>query len=297
MEVLQSLPAGLFVALIAVLGLLVGSFLNVVIYRLPKMIEAAWQQECKALLISGDAPHGAAGVPSNGSAEPFNLMWPRSRCGACGHTIRWFENIPVLSWLFLRGKCSACHTPISARYPVVELITGMLFTYIAWRWGASWATLGWLVFMAALLALIFIDWDTTYLPDDITLPLVWLGLLMALAGVNPLVASLSDAVWGAVAGYLILWSIYWIFKFSTGKEGMGYGDFKLLAALGAWFGWQALLPIVLMSSVVGAVVGIALKINANLREGGYMPYGPFLGIAALAVLFVGAPTMMAWMGL
>jgi leader peptidase (prepilin peptidase) / N-methyltransferase len=272
-------------ALVGVLGLLVGSFLNVVIHRLPKMLEAQWAAECAEL---------------NGQALPeqakLNLIVPRSRCPECGHEIRWYENIPVLSFLALRGKCSSCGTRIGFRYPVVELITGALFFFCATRWGWTMTTAVWCIFCATLVALTCIDWDTTLLPDDMTLPLVWLGLIVAALRWNSLV-TLPDALWGAVAGYLSLWLVYWAFKLVTGKEGMGYGDFKLFAALGAWFGWQALVPIILMASVIGAIVGIAMKLSSGLREGGYIPFGPFLAGAGFTGLIFGPQSILRTIGL
>ena len=272
---------------LGVLGLLIGSFLNVVIHRLPKMLEAQWAAECASLGSESDEPT---------ATEKFNLMTPRSRCPHCGHAITWYENIPVLSFLALRGKCSQCKAPIGFRYLLVELITGALFAFCGLRLGLTPAAIAWSGFCAALVALALIDWDTTLLPDDITLPLLWAGLIVAVLGVNRGL-SLNDALWGAVLGYLCLWLVYWGFKLLTGKEGMGYGDFKLLAALGAWFGWQALLPIILMSSIIGAVVGIALKLRGGLREGGYMPFGPFLVGAGFVVLFFGPRTVLSWIGL
>lgn len=265
------------IVLAAMIGLLVGSFLNVVIYRLPIMLNRAWKCQCEELLeIENTAP------------EPtFNLLVPRSRCGECGHQIKWYENIPLLSYIVLRGQCSSCKTPFGLRYPLVELVTGVLFGYCAWRWGQTWTTALWCVVMAALVSLFFIDWDTTLLPDNITLPLLWLGILAAALGLNPLVSSLKDAVYGAMVGYLSLWAVYWLFKLTTGKEGMGYGDFKLLAALCAWLGLNALIPIILFSSVVGVIGGILMKIFSGLREGGYVPFGPFLIGAALLVVFFG----------
>nr|MDP2192705.1 A24 family peptidase [Rhodoferax sp.] len=267
-----------------VLGLVVGSFLNVVIYRLPIMLEAQWRAECVEL--SGKE------VPS---AERFNLAVPRSRCSKCGHQIRWYENIPLVSYLFLRGKCAACATPISLRYPLVELTTGALFFYCAWRWGMTPSALAWSGFSASLLALALIDWDTTLLPDDITLPLLWAGLIAATLQWTSV--TLATAFWGAVAGYLSLWLVYWAFKLITGKEGMGFGDFKLFAALGAWFGWQALVPIILMASVIGAIVGIAMKFSSALREGGYLPFGPFLAGAGLTAMIFGPGTILRFVGL
>jgi leader peptidase (prepilin peptidase) / N-methyltransferase len=272
-------------AFIGVIGLLIGSFLNVVIHRLPKMLEAQWADECAGLNGQEPSPR-----------EKYNLIVPRSGCPQCGHQIRWYENIPVLSYLALRGKCSACKTPISIRYPMVELVTGSLFFFCATRWGLTTTTAAWCVFCTLLVALACIDWDTTLLPDDMTLPLVWLGLIVAALGWNPM-TTLPHALWGAVAGYLSLWAVYWLFKLVTGKEGMGYGDFKLFAALGAWFGWQALIPIILMSSVIGAIVGIAMKFSSGLREGGYIPFGPFLAGAGLTALIVGPQTILRSIGL
>ncbi len=268
-----------------VLGLLIGSFLNVVVHRLPIMMERGWERECRELRNEPPGP----------DAEPFNLVVPRSRCPKCGHPIAWYENIPLLSYAFLRGRCAQCATPISARYPLVELATGLLFAWCGHRYGLTTTALVWSGFAAALLTLALIDWDTTLLPDDITLPLLWGGLIAAQLGFSG--TPLASALWGAVAGYLALWSIYWLFKLATGKEGMGYGDFKLLAALGAWFGWEALIPIILMSSVIGAIVGIALKINSKLREGGYIPFGPFLAGAGLTVLVVGSTGIRRLLGI
>ena len=270
--------------IVGFIGLLVGSFLNVVILRLPKMMEKQWAAEVAE--FQGETPV---------QETTFNLMLPRSRCPKCAHQIQSYENIPILSYLFLRGKCSACKTPISLRYPTIELITGALFFYCIWRWGLTPTGLAWCGFSAALLSLSMIDWDTTLLPDNITLPLLWAGLLFAaLKWTN---VTLESSIWGAAAGYLSLWLIYWVFKLVTGKEGMGYGDFKLFAALGAWFGWQALIPIILMASVIGAIVGIALKFSSKLREGGYFPFGPFLGLAGFSALFFGPQTILKIVGL
>ena len=277
---LQWLDASLF----GVMGLLVGSFLNVVIYRLPKMMERQWALECAEMSGAQSA-----------AVVPFNLMVPRSRCQKCDHQIRWFENIPVFSYLVLRGKCANCGTAIGARYPLVELASGALFAWSAWKWGATPTALIWCAFSAAILALALIDWDTTFLPDDITLPLLWGGLIAAALQLTSI--PLSATVWGAVAGYLSLWLIYWAFKLLTRKEGMGYGDFKLFAALGAWFGWQALVPIILMASVIGAVVGIAMKYSSGLREGGYVPFGPFLAGAGLTAMIIGPQSILHFIGL
>lgn len=270
--------------LAGLLGLLIGSFLNVVVYRLPKMLERQWAAECAEL----------NGRPTP-EAERFNLMVPRSRCQKCGHQIRWFENIPVLSYLALRGRCSVCRTPISLRYPLIELATGGLFFFCAWTWGITPTGLVWSAFGAAILTLGLIDWDTTLLPDDITLPLLWGGLIAA--ALQWTTVPLPSALWGAVAGYLSLWLVYWSFKLVTGKEGMGYGDFKLFAALGAWFGWPALVPIILMASVIGAVIGIAMKFSSGLREGGYVPFGPFLAAAGLTAMIFGPQSILRFIGL
>ena len=263
-------------ALAGLLGLLIGSFLNVLIFRLPRMLEAQWARDCAELR--------AEPLPAEEAA--FNLMTPASHCQSCGHKIRWYENIPVLSYLVLRGRCSACGASISLRYPVVEVVTAGLFAFCAHRWGLTPAGGLWCLFSAVLLAAALIDWDTTLLPDDLTLPLMWAGLIGAALGWTGV--SLTDSLWGAVGGYMSLWLVYWGFKLITGKEGMGYGDFKLFAALGAWFGWPALIPIILISSVIGALIGIAMKLSSGLREGGYIPFGPFLAGAGFAALYWGA---------
>lgn len=267
--------------LVFLLGLLVGSFLNVVIHRLPKMMEADWYAQCAEL----------RGEPASTGAR-YNLAVPRSACPVCGHAITALENIPLLSWLGLRGRCSACGTAISVRYPLIELLTGLLSAAVAWKWGWSPQTLGALLLVWILIALAFIDLDTTLLPDDLTLPLIWLGLLFNLGGHF---ASLSDAVIGAVAGYLLLWSVYWGFKLITGKDGMGYGDFKLLAAIGAWLGWQLLPVTILLSSVVGAAVGIALIVLVKHDRRVPIPFGPYLAGGGLVALFFGADLTQAYL--
>ncbi len=277
-------------ALLGLLGLLVGSFLNVVIHRLPKMMELRWAAECADL----QAQQSGSNEPV-APAAAFNLMVPRSRCPHCGHQIRWFENVPVLSYLAIKGRCTSCRAPISARYPLIEFTSAALFAWCGWRWGLTWTGLAWSGFAAAVLALAAIDWDTTLLPDDITLPLLWAGLCAAALGLGE--TNLTDALWGAVGGYLSLWLVYWAFKLATGKEGMGYGDFKLFAALGAWFGWQALIPVILMASVIGAVVGIGMKVFSRLREGGYVPFGPFLALAGLTAMIFGPTSILAAIGL
>lgn len=256
-----------------VIGLLVGSFLNVVIHRLPKMMEREWHNSC--LDIQGQE------VPEQAK---YNLVVPRSACPSCGHKIGALENIPVISYLFLRGRCKACKTPISLRYPLVEALTGALSLAVAVQYGYSHLTLFALVFVIALIALTFIDVDTQLLPDDITLPLLWLGLLLNL---NYGFTDITSAVIGAMAGYLVLWAVYWLFKLVTGKEGMGYGDFKLLAAIGAWFGWQLLPAVILLSSVVGSVIGIGLILFKGKTRQTAIPFGPFLALGGIAALFYG----------
>ena len=291
----------------ALLGLAIGSFLNVVIHRLPQMLERQWWGDVVHQLSDAESyrrvfkaaapePIAATAAALKESIEGMpnlGLARPASRCPACMHRIRAHENIPVLSWLLLRGRCSACKTAISARYPLVELSCAALFAAIGWRFGAQTVALLWCAFAAVLLALSLIDWDTTVLPDAMTLPLLWAGLLAATLGWT---IPLTSAVIGAIAGYLSLWSVYWFFKLATGKEGMGYGDFKLLGALGAWLGWQALLPIVLIASVLGALIGIAMKVSGALREGRYVPFGPFLAGGGLLVMLVGTSTALGWIG-
>ncbi len=281
MELLHTEPA-LFTGLVFLFSLLIGSFLNVVIHRLPKMMEAEWHVQCAEL--RGEA---VAAAPA------YNLWLPRSACPQCGHQITALENIPLISWLFLRGRCSACRTLISARYPLVELLVAMLSAAVAWKWGVSMQTLGALLLVWMLVVLAFIDLDTTLLPDSLTLPLVWLGLLF---NMNGFLVPLADAVIGAMAGYLILWSVYWLFKLATGKEGMGYGDFKLLAAIGAWLGWQMLPVTLLLSSVVGALVGIAMIILVKHDRRVPIPFGPYLAGGGLVALFFGADLTQAYLG-
>jgi leader peptidase (prepilin peptidase)/N-methyltransferase len=269
----QAHPA-LFVAAVAVLSLAVGSFLNVVIHRLPKMLERAWRAELAGLNGQEAASDGPA----------YTLAAPRSQCPACGHQITALENIPLASYLALRGRCSACKAPISPRYPFVEALTGILSAYVAWRFGVTWTTAAALLFAWSMIALAFIDLDTFYLPDDITFPLIWLGLLVNIGGVF---VDLQAAVIGAAAGYLSLWSVYWAFKLATGKEGMGYGDFKLLAAIGAWLGWKMLPVVILLASFAGAVVGIGLIVFARHGRNVPIPFGPYLVLAGLAAMFWG----------
>jgi leader peptidase (prepilin peptidase)/N-methyltransferase len=276
----------LLVCVACLLGLLVGSFLNVVIHRLPLMMEREWQAQCAEL--SGGSVE---------ETEPLNLSTPRSRCPNCGHAISAVENIPIVSYLFLKGKCAECKSPISARYPIIELVTGILSGLIAWQYGFDWSCLGALALVWALIALTMIDVDHQLLPDSITLPLVWLGILFNLFGVF---TDLNSSVIGAMAGYLSLWSVYHLFKLLTGKEGMGYGDFKLLAALGAWLGWQYILMIILLSSLVGAIVGISLIIFRKHNSQVPIPFGPYLAAAGGIALIWGPSINQAylnWLGL
>jgi len=269
---LQQEPTFFLIISIA-FGLVVGSFLNVVIYRLPKMMEQEWHQQC--LNLQG----------KEAEAKPkFTLSTPRSTCPACGHAIRALENIPLISFALLKGRCSACKTRISARYPLIELLTASLIGLASWQFGYTYTTLFAWLFSFSLIALTFIDFDTQLLPDDITLPLLWLGLAFNL---NTGFTDLQSAVIGAMVGYLSLWSIYWAFRLVTGKEGMGYGDFKLLAAIGAWFGWQLLPAVILLSSITGAVIGIGLIMFTKRGRETPMPFGPFLAIAGIAALFFG----------
>jgi leader peptidase (prepilin peptidase)/N-methyltransferase len=269
-------PATLAATLAALLfGLLIGSFLNVVVYRMPVMAQRELDNYI-AHEAGKDLPH----------QDRFNLMVPRSACPHCGHQITALENIPVVSWLFLRGKCSACKAPISPRYPIVEAVTGLLSALMVWHFGSGWLGLASLVFAYFLIAMTLIDYDTKTLPDDLTFPLLWLGLLINLDG---MIVPLRDAVIGAMAGYLALWAVYWLFKLATGKEGMGYGDFKLLAALGAWMGWAMLPTIIILSSVVGAIVGISLIVFARRDRNNPIPFGPYLAAAGMIALMYGIP--------
>ena len=292
LHVLQTHSAAAL-AVAALLGLLVGSFLNVVILRLPRMLERQWRIHCEELqqALRGEA------ASSTAAGERFNLVTPASHCPHCGHRLRARENIPVLSYLLLRGRCSACGAAISLRYPLVELATALLSMVVIWHFGPTAAGAAALLLTWALIALSVIDYDHQLLPDDITLPLLWLGLIFNSFG---LFTDLQSAVIGAVAGYLSLWSIYQLFKWLTGKEGMGYGDFKLLAMLGAWLGWQYLLPIVLLSSIVGAVTGIALILLRGRDRNVPIPFGPYLAVAGWIVLLWGeriSQAYLTWMGL
>jgi len=270
-EALASPPV--FVTLGAVFGLAIGSFLNVVIHRLPKMMEREWQVQCAELRGEPPAP-----------APRFDLAAPRSSCPSCGHRIAALENIPLASYLWLRGRCAACRAPIGIRYPIVEAFTGAATAYCAWRFGFGYAAVGAMLFTWCMIALAAIDIDTQLLPDSITLPLLWAGLLFNLRGTF---VELPSAVLGAVAGYLVLWLVYWAFRLATGKEGMGFGDFKLLAAIGAWLGWKMLPLVILASSFVGALAGIGLMILARRGRDVPIPFGPYLAGAGLIALFWG----------
>ena len=267
-----NLPA--FVLLSTLLGLLIGSFLNVVIYRLPVMMQRDWRQQAREVLE----------LPNEPKQDTFNLILPNSCCPNCGHQIRPWENIPVVSYLFLRGKCAGCKAPISKRYPLIELACGLLSGYVAFHYGFGWQAAGVLVLTWGLLAMSMIDCDHQLLPDALVLPLLWLGLIANQFG---LFTSLEDALWGAIAGYLSLWSVYWLFKLLTGKEGMGYGDFKLLAMLGAWGGWQVLPLTILLSSLVGAVLGVIMLRLRNQETSTPIPFGPYLAIAGWIALLWG----------
>jgi leader peptidase (prepilin peptidase) / N-methyltransferase len=280
----------LFIGTCVVFGLLVGSFLNVVIYRVPVMMENALRFECATLADANAEPPPA-----------FNLATPRSRCPQCKAPVTALQNIPVVSWLALGRKCASCKTPISARYPAVELATGVLSGFIAWHFGYGGTALAALLFTWFLIALTMIDFDTQFLPDQITYPLLWAGLLFSLW--NPVWAEGAapvtprDSLIGAAAGYLSLWSIYWLFKLITGKEGMGYGDFKLFAALGAWLGWMMLLPIILFASAVGAVFGIVVMIRQRRGKDTPIAFGPFLAIAGWLAMIVGHQVVERYLGL
>ena len=279
-DVFHSLP-WLYFSLVFIFSLMIGSFLNVVIHRLPIMLEREWQAEYRSYFTPEEEQ----------ATEPrYNLMVPRSACPHCGHAITALENIPLLSWLWLKGRCSECQAPISARYPLVELLTALLSVAVAMVISPGWGTLAALLLTWVLVALTFIDLDKMLLPDQLTLPLLWGGLLFNLIGGF---APLADAVIGAMAGYLVLWCLYWAFKLLTGKEGMGYGDFKLLAALGAWLGWQALPIILLLSSLVGAIIGISLIALRKHHQGNPIPFGPYLAIAGWIALLWG-DTITRW---
>ena len=272
------------IATIFFLGLLIGSFLNVVAHRLPVIMERDWKQQCQEYLHP-DQPIEAA-------QEKYNLVVPRSRCPACGHQITALENVPVLSYLFLRGKCSACGTHISLRYPIVEFVTALLSAVVAWKLGWGWPLAAGLVFTWALIALSLIDFDHKLLPDAITLPLLWLGLLLSLGDVF---VDMRASIIGAAAGYLSLWTVYQLFRLVTGKEGMGFGDFKLLAACGAWLGWQMLPVVILLSSFVGACVGVALILIRGRDRNIPIPFGPYIAAAGWLAMLWGDDLAQAYL--
>jgi leader peptidase (prepilin peptidase)/N-methyltransferase len=282
----------LWIGVAFILGLCIGSFLNVVIYRLPEMMRREWQRDCVDFLQ--EQGHSISPQPEAPKETVFNLAKPDSRCPQCGHAIRVWENLPLLSYVFLGGKCSQCKTPISWRYPAIELLSGILSALVIWKLGLTPASLLILVATWALVALSFIDIDHQLLPDSITLPLLWLGLLANSLGTF---VPLLDAVWGAIAGYLILWSVYWGFKLLTGKEGMGYGDFKLLAAFGAWMGWQALPVIILLSAVSGIAVTLAQMMLAGRSRHQPIPFGPYLAIAGWIALLWRDDIVRAYFGI
>ena len=281
LDVLQKSPPALMFA-VALLGLCVGSLLNVVIHRLPRMMEAQWREECAALDGREVAP-----------AETYNLFTPRSACPGCKAPITALQNIPVVSWLALRGKCANCKTPISARYPFVEILGGALALVVAWRFGYSAALAFALVYVWVMLALTFIDLDTQLLPDDLTLPLMWLGLIANTFGVF---TDLRSAVLGAAGGYMILWSVYWAFRLIAKKEGMGFGDFKLLAAIGAWTGWQVLPVAIVISAGLGAVIGSLVLWLSKQGSDTRIPFGPYLALGGVAGLLWGREAVTAWVG-
>ncbi|MBN3860866.1 prepilin peptidase [Pseudomonas frederiksbergensis] len=271
-----------FVITASVIGLLIGSFLNVVIWRLPKMLEREWRLQA----------HDVLDMPAEAPGPTYNLILPHSECPHCGHRIRVWENIPVLSYLFLRGRCSNCAMPISKRYPLTELACGLLSAFVAWHFGFGWQACMVLVLSWGLLAMSLIDAEHQLLPDVLVLPLMWLGLILNSFG---LFVSLHDALWGAVAGYMMLWSVFWLFKLITGRDGMGYGDFKLLAMLGAWGGWQILPMTILLSSLAGAILGVILLRLRDAKTSTPLPFGPYLAIAGwIALLWGGQITGFYW---
>ena len=296
MSGLAELSPAAWVALAVALGLMVGSFLNVVIHRLPVMLERQWRAQCADLA----APAAAAGTAA-AARKPYNLVVPRSACPSCRAPIRAWQNIPVVSWLLLGGRCAHCRTRISLRYPLVELLSAALSAAVAWKFGPGWPAAAALVVTWFLIALTVIDLDHQLLPDSLTLPLLWGGLLASLGwsvlGRESLPVSPADSIIGAAAGYLSLWSVYHVFRLVTGKDGMGYGDFKLLAALGAWLGWRMLLPIVMCSAAVGAVVGIALIVMGRRSRGMPLPFGPFLAAAGWLAMMWGPEWLASYLGL
>ena len=317
---LLAASSGVFIGVCLVFGLIIGSFLNVVIYRLPIMLERQWREQCaetagdasttaSAMTGSQPTPGGAAAPPATATEralrpeaipEQFNLLVPRSACPACRAPIRAFQNVPLLSWLLLRGKCASCGAPISARYPLVEALTGVLSAFVAWKFGFGWSALGALLLTWVLIALTFIDIDHQLLPDSLTLPLMWLGLFLSLwsaqAAGGPVPVDPRSSLIGAMAGYVSLWSVYHLFRLLTGKDGMGYGDFKLFAALGAWLGWQMLLPIILIAATTGSVVGLGLIALRRQDRSRPIPFGPFLAGAGWLMLMFGRSLVSGYLG-
>jgi leader peptidase (prepilin peptidase) / N-methyltransferase len=298
MSVLELLAAspGLFIGTCVVLGLVVGSFLNVVIYRLPIMLERQWREQCAE--VSGQL---SVAISSREREPTFNLVTPRSSCPACHAPVTALQNIPLLSWLVLRGRCANCRARISGRYPLIEALTAVLSGVVAWKFGFGWPALAALVLTWFLIALAFIDIDHQLLPDSLTLPLLWLGLLLSLCAIRPggvpPTVDIRSSLIGAMAGYVSLWSVYHLFRLITGKEGMGYGDFKLFAALGAWLGWQMLLPIILLAATVGAVIGIALIMLRRQQRAAPIPFGPFLAASGWLMLLSGQTLVSRYLGL
>src|SRR5579864_7262679 len=293
-ELLATSP-GLFIGTWLVLGLVVGSFLNVVIYRLPVMLDRQWREQC--VPVGGEA---ALSTPVSSASPRFNLIVPRSACPHCRAPIRALQNIPLLSWLALRGRCANCGAPISPRYPLVEALTGVLTAAVAWKFGFGWPAGAAIVLTWFLVALAFIDIDHQLLPDTLTLPLLWLGLAFALWGpppVDALPVDVRSSLIGAIAGYVSLWSVYHLFRLITGKDGMGYGDFKLFAALGAWLGWQMLLPVILVGAAAGAVVGLLMIAVRRHDRSMPIPFGPFLAAAGWLMLMFGRPLVGTYFGL
>ncbi len=294
---LLGLSPGLFIGTCVVLGLVVGSFLNVVIFRLPVMLERQWREQC----VQASGPANAVPPPAR-EAERFDLIFPRSACPSCRAPITALQNIPLLSWLILRGRCATCGKPISVRYPLVEMLTAVFSGVVAWKFGFGWAALSALVLTWFLITLTFIDIDHQLLPDSLTLPLLWIGLLLSLWGSPggigaPVAVDSRSSLIGAMAGYVSLWSVYHLFRLLTGKEGMGYGDFKLFAALGAWLGWQMLLPTILIAATVGAVVGIVMMALRGLDRSTPIPFGPFLAAAGWLMLVLGPRVIAGYFGL
>jgi leader peptidase (prepilin peptidase) / N-methyltransferase len=286
---------GLFIGTCLVLGLVVGSFLNVVIYRLPVMLDRQWREQCAEL--SGEST--TATLPA-GPHAPFNLVVPRSACPSCRAPITALQNIPLISWAFLRGRCASCGKPISIRYPMIEALTGVVSALVAWKFGFGWPALTAMVLTWFLIALAFIDIDHQLLPDSLTLPLLWIGLFLSLWAVpsgGPVPVDPRSSLIGAMAGYASLWSVYHLFRLLTGKEGMGYGDFKLFAALGAWLGWQMLLPIILIAAAVGAVAGLLMITVRGQNRSTPIPFGPFLAGAGWLMLMFGQRVVGGYLGL